>query len=86
MYNHEKAILITVISALFAAIVLTLVITKYDGDKFYDEVLNKADSGYEIYIDGAEVEKDHIYLEGYPKRNIQVDDEKKIIRISTVMC
>lgn len=73
------------IVSIICAIVLVLsLVTNFVTEKSaYDIIETDANSGYVLYIDGAETNIDNIELKKYKIYKIKVNDEKKTIKIST---
>ena len=58
-------------------------ITNQDKQAFYDKIREYVnEQGYTIYIDGAEVDLEHITIEQYLRQNIVVEKEIKEIHIT----
>ncbi len=50
----------------------------------YKEVETKIENGYNVYVNGMEIESDKIVIDKYPSDSYTIDDSKEVIMITLV--
>ena len=77
-----KMQIIIVMFMVVTVLFIFVFVSEHKARDVYEDVKNKIDSGYSVYVNGTEVESDKIAVEKYPSDCYTIKDDENIILIT----